>query len=127
MRVRPLDVGRYRAVARVTGPSSDGVLYRQRGWSTHGGATARPAGVQRGWIAQSNRAEAAVAATSRVRLARPTIVTETSQALVEPGARAVVWFDYLTLFFSVLLIVCALLTVDVLLANGPRLSHLRNS
>ncbi|MBN3732078.1 MauE/DoxX family redox-associated membrane protein [Burkholderia sp. Tr-20390] len=48
-------------------------------------------------------------------------------ALVEPGARAVVWFDYLTLFFSVLLIVCALLTVDVLLANLPRLSHLRNS
>ena len=48
-------------------------------------------------------------------------------ALVEPGARAVVWFDYLTLFFSVLLIVCALLTVDVLLANAPRLSHLRNS
>ena len=43
------------------------------------------------------------------------------------GARAVVWFDYLTLFFSVLLIVCALLTVDVLLANAPRLSHLRNS
>ncbi|MCA3840854.1 MAG: methylamine utilization protein MauE, partial [Burkholderia sp.] len=31
------------------------------------------------------------------------------------------------LFFSVLLIVCALLTVDVLLANVPRLSHLRNS
>ncbi|MGT0195952.1 MauE/DoxX family redox-associated membrane protein [Burkholderia pyrrocinia] len=48
-------------------------------------------------------------------------------ALVEPGARAVVWFDYLTLFFSVLLIACALLTVDVLLANVPRLSHLRNS
>ncbi len=48
-------------------------------------------------------------------------------ALIEPGARAVVWFDYLTLFFSVLLIVCALLTVDVLLANVPRLSHLRNS
>ena len=47
-------------------------------------------------------------------------------ALVEPGARAVVWFDYLTLFFSVLLI-CALLTVDVLLANAPRLPTLRNS
>ncbi|MGY4728320.1 MauE/DoxX family redox-associated membrane protein [Burkholderia pyrrocinia] len=48
-------------------------------------------------------------------------------ALVAPRTRAVVWFDYLTLFFSVLLIVCALLTVDVLLANVPRLSHLRNS
>ncbi|RQZ15277.1 methylamine utilization protein MauE [Burkholderia sp. Bp9031] len=48
-------------------------------------------------------------------------------ALVEPGGRAVVWFDYLTLLSSVLLIVCALLTVDVLLANVPRLSHLRNS
>ncbi|MPV67526.1 MauE/DoxX family redox-associated membrane protein [Burkholderia sp. BE17] len=48
-------------------------------------------------------------------------------ALVAPGTRTVVWFDYLTLFFSVLLIVCALLTVDVLLANVPRLSHLRNS
>ncbi|NTY35951.1 MauE/DoxX family redox-associated membrane protein [Burkholderia diffusa] len=48
-------------------------------------------------------------------------------ALLAPGTRAVVWFDYLTLFFSVLLIVCALLTADVLLANVPRLSHLRNS
>ncbi|MCU9953892.1 methylamine utilization protein MauE [Burkholderia sp. BKH01] len=48
-------------------------------------------------------------------------------ALVAPDTRAVVWFDYLTLCFSVLLIVCALLTVDVLLANVPRLSHLRNS
>ncbi|RQZ69900.1 MauE/DoxX family redox-associated membrane protein [Burkholderia sp. Bp9004] len=48
-------------------------------------------------------------------------------AFVEPGSRAIVWFDYLTLFSSVLLIVCALLTVDVLLANVPRLSHLRNS
>lgn len=48
-------------------------------------------------------------------------------AFVEPAARAVVWFDYLTLFFAVLLIVCTLLTADVLLANVPRLSHLRNS
>ncbi|KVC31024.1 MauE/DoxX family redox-associated membrane protein [Burkholderia pseudomultivorans] len=55
------------------------------------------------------------------------LVALVATALVEPGARAVVWFDYLTLFFSVLLIVCALLTVDVLLANLPRLSHLRNS
>ncbi|MEM5385076.1 MauE/DoxX family redox-associated membrane protein [Paraburkholderia phymatum] len=48
-------------------------------------------------------------------------------ALIEPAARSVVWFDYLTLFFAVLLLVCALLTFDVLLANVPRLSHLRNS
>jgi hypothetical protein len=86
VRVRPLDVGRYRIVARVTGPSSDGVLYRQRGWSTHGGRTARPAGVQRGWIAQSTTAQAAVAATARVRLAQPEIETTTSHAVVTPGA-----------------------------------------
>ncbi|WP_322023745.1 MauE/DoxX family redox-associated membrane protein [Burkholderia sp. BCC1977] len=55
------------------------------------------------------------------------LVALAATALVEPGSRAVVWFDYLTLFSSVLLIVCALLTVDVLLANVPRLSHLRNS
>jgi hypothetical protein len=48
-------------------------------------------------------------------------------ALLDPALRAIVWFDYLTLFFSVLLIVCALLTLDVLLANLPRLTHLRNS
>ncbi|RQQ04951.1 methylamine utilization protein MauE [Burkholderia stagnalis] len=48
-------------------------------------------------------------------------------AFAEPAARAVVWFDYLTLFFAVLLIVCTLLTADALLANVPRLSHLRNS
>ncbi|KUY88253.1 MULTISPECIES: MauE/DoxX family redox-associated membrane protein [unclassified Burkholderia] len=55
------------------------------------------------------------------------LIVLTATAFVEPGSRVVVWFDYLTLFSSVLLIVCALLTVDVLLANVPRLSHLRNS
>ncbi|WP_322039355.1 MauE/DoxX family redox-associated membrane protein [Burkholderia diffusa] len=55
------------------------------------------------------------------------LIVLTATAFVEPGSRAVVWFDYLTLLSSVLLIVCALLTVDVLLANVPRLSHLRNS
>jgi hypothetical protein len=50
-----------------------------------------------------------------------------ASAFIEPAARSIVWFDYLTLFFAVLLIVCALLTFDVLLANVPRLSHLRNS
>ena len=59
---------------------------RKRGWSTHRGPTARPAGVQRGWIAQSNTTEAAVAATARVRQARPEIETTTSEAVVTPGA-----------------------------------------
>lgn len=45
----------------------------------------------------------------------------------EPDPRAVVWFDYLTLFFSVPLIVCALLAVDGLLANAPRLTAMRKS
>lgn len=48
-------------------------------------------------------------------------------AFVEPSARSIVWFDYLTLFFAVLLSVAALLTFDVLLANVPRLNQLRNS
>ncbi|WP_148615538.1 class F sortase [Nocardioides rubriscoriae] len=85
VRVRPTDVGRYRVVAAATGPAPDGVLYRQRGWSTHAGATAWPAGVQRGWIAQSRTAEAAVAATARVRLAQPTVATTTSAPVLTPG------------------------------------------
>jgi hypothetical protein len=48
-------------------------------------------------------------------------------AFAEPAARAIVWLDYLTLLFAVLLAVCALLTFDVLLANTPRLTQLRNS
>lgn len=87
VRLRPTDVGPFSVVARVTGPSSDGVLYRQRGWSTHGGTTARPAGVQRGWIAQSNPAAAAVRASTRVEKAQPAIMTVTSHSLVRPGAR----------------------------------------
>ncbi|MDO9456590.1 class F sortase [Nocardioides sp.] len=86
VQVRPTDVGRFRVVARATGPASDGVLYRQRGWSTHGGATARPAGVQRGWIAQSNTTVAAVAATSRIKQAQPVISTRTSAPVVVPGS-----------------------------------------
>ncbi|MCW2813910.1 MAG: Sortase family protein [Nocardioides sp.] len=86
VRLRPTDVGRFRVVARATGPASDGVLYRQRGWSTHRGPTARPAGVQRGWIAQSNTTAAAVAATARIRQARPEIETTTSEAVATPGA-----------------------------------------
>ncbi|PRF23493.1 MauE/DoxX family redox-associated membrane protein [Burkholderia multivorans] len=55
------------------------------------------------------------------------IVALIATALLAPDTRAVVWFDYLTLFFSVPLIVCALLIVDVLLANVPRLTAMRNS
>ncbi|MDN8002206.1 MauE/DoxX family redox-associated membrane protein [Burkholderia multivorans] len=55
------------------------------------------------------------------------IVALIATALLAPDTRAVVWFDYLTLFFSVPLNVCALLTVDVLLANVPRLTATRNS
>lgn len=55
------------------------------------------------------------------------LVALVATALIVPDTRAVVWFDYLTLFFSVPLIVCALLTVDVLLANVPRLTAMRNS
>ncbi|MCO8610759.1 methylamine utilization protein MauE [Burkholderia multivorans] len=55
------------------------------------------------------------------------LVALVATALIAPDTRAVVWFDYLTLFFSVPLIVCALLTVDVLLANVPRLTAMRNS
>ena len=86
VRLRPTDVGRYRVVARASGPASDGVLYRQRGWSTHGGSTARDAGVQRGWIAQSNAAVASVTASTRVEKAQPAIMTRTSHAVVRPGA-----------------------------------------
>lgn len=51
----------------------------------------------------------------------------TCTAYATPVARAIVWFDYVTLAGSVLLIVCALLTLDALIANGPKLQHLRNS
>ncbi|MFB9313345.1 class F sortase [Nocardioides plantarum] len=86
VRLRPTDIGRFRVVARVSGPASDAVLYRQRGWSTHGGSTARAAGVQRGWIAQSNTAVASVTASTRVEKAQPAIMTKTSHAVVRPGA-----------------------------------------
>jgi hypothetical protein len=48
-------------------------------------------------------------------------------AFIESSARQIVWFDYLTLLFAVLLIVCALFIVDALIANAPQLSQLRNS
>ncbi|WP_321912168.1 MauE/DoxX family redox-associated membrane protein [Paraburkholderia sp. J11-2] len=51
----------------------------------------------------------------------------TATAYLERTARPAVSFDYLTLLFAVLSIVCALLTLDALIANGPKLEHLRNS
>lgn len=51
----------------------------------------------------------------------------TGTAYLESTTRPIVWFDYLTLSFAVLSIVCALLVLDALIANGPKLEHLRNS
>lgn len=84
--VRPKDLGRFRMRVTAVGPSSDGLLYRQRGWHTHPGPTARPAGKQRGWIAQENRTAAVVRATSIVEKARPEVVTQASHQEVTPGA-----------------------------------------
>lgn len=86
LRVRPTDTGRYRVRARVSGPDSDGLLYRSRTWRTHDGATARPAGVQRGWIAQSNRVRAVATERTTIKKARPQVTTRTSQDVVKPGA-----------------------------------------
>ncbi|RZF27484.1 methylamine utilization protein MauE [Paraburkholderia sp. UYCP14C] len=43
------------------------------------------------------------------------------------SARAVVWFDYLSVLGATLVAVAAFFTLDVLLANRPKLNHLRNS
>jgi hypothetical protein len=86
LRVRPSDTGRFRIRARVSGPDSDGLLYRERGWRTHDGPTARPVGVQRGWIAQDNRARAVARARTTIKKAKPQVVTETSHPVVKPGA-----------------------------------------
>ncbi|SAL55141.1 MauE/DoxX family redox-associated membrane protein [Caballeronia telluris] len=48
-------------------------------------------------------------------------------ALVTEGPRAIVWFDYVTVGAGTLFAVAAMLTLDVLLANLPKLEHLRNS
>jgi hypothetical protein len=50
-----------------------------------------------------------------------------SVALVAQDARAIVWFDYVTVGAGTLFAVAAMLTLDVLLANLPKLEHLRNS
>lgn len=86
LRVQPSDTGRFRIRARVSGPASDALLYRERGWRTHDGPTARSVGVQRGWIAQDNRARAVAKARTAIDKARPRVVTQTSEAVVEPGA-----------------------------------------
>ncbi|MGA8258109.1 MAG: class F sortase, partial [Nocardioides sp.] len=84
--VRPTEVGRFRLRFVVRGPASDGLLWQARGWRGHEGRTARRAGVQRGWIAQENRDWTVVSAETRVRKARPEIVTQTSHQQVTPGA-----------------------------------------
>lgn len=43
------------------------------------------------------------------------------------SARAVVWFDYLSVLGATLVAVAAFFTLDVLLVNRPKLNHLRNS
>ena len=86
LRVRPSEIGRFRIQARVSGPDSDGLLYRERSWRTHGGDTARAVGVQRGWIAQDNRARARATARTTIKKAKPEVVTRTSHAEVKPGA-----------------------------------------
>lgn len=84
--VRPRAIGGYRIAASVTGPSSDGRLYVVGSWRTHDGRTARPAGVQRGWIAGKSRATAVVRARAAIVPARPEVVTRTSHPVVTPGA-----------------------------------------
>ncbi|MEM5310349.1 MauE/DoxX family redox-associated membrane protein [Paraburkholderia sp. JHI869] len=46
---------------------------------------------------------------------------------VPQSARVVVWFDYLSVLSATLFAVAAFFTLDVLLANRPKLNHLRNS
>lgn len=87
LKVRPSDTGRFRIRARVSGPDAHGLLYRQRGWRTHAGPTARGVGVQRGWIAQDNRARAGASARTTIKKARPQVRTTTSHVEVLPGAR----------------------------------------
>ncbi|WP_321939642.1 MauE/DoxX family redox-associated membrane protein [Paraburkholderia sp. J8-2] len=43
------------------------------------------------------------------------------------SVRTVVWFDYLSVLGATLFAVAAFFTLDVLLANRPKLNHLRNS
>lgn len=86
IRVAPRETGRFRIVAKASGPAADGQLYVLASWRTHGGSRARDVGTQRGWIAQDNSARAAVADSAVVVKARPTVTTTTSDALVVPGA-----------------------------------------
>ncbi|MEJ7832028.1 MAG: class F sortase [Nocardioides sp.] len=86
IRLVPRQTGRFRIIAKVSGPAADGRLYVLASWHAHGGNRARNAGTQRGWIAQDNRARAAVADSAVIVKARPTVTTTTSDALVVPGA-----------------------------------------
>lgn len=85
LRVSPTDTGRFRIRAAVVGPASDGLLFRVRGWRTHGGDTARSAGRQRGWIAQESRAHTRVSARAVIVRSRPQIETRASHAVAQPG------------------------------------------
>ncbi|RDU96370.1 MauE/DoxX family redox-associated membrane protein [Trinickia dinghuensis] len=48
-------------------------------------------------------------------------------ACARQSSRAIVWFDFLSVFGGTLMVVSALVALDVLLANRPKLNHLRNS
>ncbi|CAG4906099.1 MauE/DoxX family redox-associated membrane protein [Paraburkholderia saeva] len=50
-----------------------------------------------------------------------------ASAWMPQTARDIVWIDYLTVLAGTLITVAVLLTLDVLLANRPKLKHLRNS
>lgn len=84
--VTPSALGTYTIRATTTGPAADGSLYRVGSWRTHAGGTARDNGTQRGWIAQSTTAQAAVSASSLIVKGTPAVVTRASTATAVPGA-----------------------------------------
>ncbi len=55
------------------------------------------------------------------------LVVLAALAGVPQSARSIVWFDYLSVFGGTLLALATQLTLDVLLANRPKLNQLRNS
>lgn len=84
--LRPHRTGRFELTAVARGPAADGRLYVAPVWTTHGGHTARDAGVQRGWIAQRNTVRAVVGATAVIVRAQPQVSTTASDQLALPGA-----------------------------------------
>lgn len=85
VKVTPTAVGKASIKATTSAPSGDGKLLRLDGWHTHGGSTAADAGVQRGWIGQRNRTEAAATVEAEIVKGTPTVTTRTSAAAVLPG------------------------------------------